>query len=155
MTIEVLGSQQFARGLEIGCSIGVLTLRLSELCRELVSVDVSERAITVARQRCAKQPNVSFERMNVPAQFPDGYFDLIVLSEVGYYWSDADFALARTRIAEAGRGATVELVHFLPKVEDYIRDGDAVHRTFLSDERFEVTLSMRAERYRIDVLNVR
>jgi SAM-dependent methyltransferase len=153
-TLDMLGAQRFERGFEIGCSIGVLTAKLAKRCRELVSVDVSERALAAAAERCAEQPNVRFERMIVPAEMPQGTFDLILLSEVGYYWSDDDLALARTRIVERGPHAIVELVHFLPKVADYVRDGDAVHAAFLSDSRFVPVRSMRASRYRIDVLRV-
>jgi hypothetical protein len=57
-------------------------------------------------------------------------------------------------IARAARGGIVELVHFLPKVDDYVRDGDAVHAAFLADSRFALVRHLRAERYRIDVVRV-
>ena len=93
--------------------------------------------------------------MTFPAAVPAGPFDLIVMSEVAYYWSDADLGTAIDFAAASGAGTTVELVHFLPKVDDYVRDGDDVHAAFLSDARFEAIERARAERYRIDVLRVR
>ena len=73
--------------------------------------------------------------------------------EVGYYWSDADLALARDTIAERllPEGELL-LVHFLPHVDDYVREGDAVHEAFLADGRFEPAEHFRAERYRLDLL---
>ena len=154
-TIEMLGPAVYARGLEIGCSIGVLSRLLAERCHELLSVDISSRALESARKRCADITNVRFELADIPKTFPAGPFDLIVLSEVGYYWSDNDLALARRCIAATASCGTLALVHYLPKVYDYVRDGDAVHESFLRDARFERRRSMREKRYRIDILAIR
>lgn len=154
-TIAALGGRSFTSGFEIGCSIGVLTARLAQSCAALLSVDINERALDRARERCRELTNVRFERLIVPREFPEGPFDLIVVSEVAYYWSDEDLAAAIDRIAGAPTGTTVVLVHYLPKVADYPRDGDDVHAAFLADARFACEFSSRAERYRIDVLRVR
>jgi SAM-dependent methyltransferase len=154
-TIEMLGPGLHARGLEIGCSIGVLSRMLAERCNHLTSVDINARALERAKERCADRSNVRFELADVPATFPAGPFDLVVLSEVGYYWSDADLSLARERIAAAGSPGTLVLVHYLPKVDDYVRNGDAVHESFLRDARFERQRSLREKLYRIDVLAIR
>jgi SAM-dependent methyltransferase len=154
-TLDALPRARFARAFEIGCSIGVLTAQLAERCDSLLSVDVSDRALEEAKQRCDAFAHVRFARMSVPREFPHGTFDLVVVSEVGYYWSDADLTLAIERIAAAASGGgTVELVHFTPFVDEYPQTGDAVHAAFLADGRFELDFSKRAERYRIDVLRV-
>ncbi len=151
-TLAALGPR-YERGLEIGCSVGVLTRRLATRCAELLAVDIDERALTRARARCADVANVRFGRAAIPRDFPAGPFELVVVSEIAYYWSDADLALARQRIAgNVVDGGELLLVHFLPKVDDYVRDGDAVHDLFLSDERFVRVRGHRAERYRLDLL---
>jgi len=152
-TVAALGGRRYESALEIGCSVGVLTADLATAAQALLATDVSEKALERARVRNKLKTNVRFERRVLPGDFPPGAFDLIVLSEVGYYWSDADLALARDRFAEAlVPGGDLALVHFLPKVADYVRDGDAVHAAFLSDGRFVSVRSERAERYRIDIL---
>jgi SAM-dependent methyltransferase len=153
-TIALLDDGRFASGLEIGCSIGVLTSRLAGACDALLSVDINARALAAARARCAALPHVSFAQMTVPREFPAGRFDLVVVSEVAYYWSDDDLKLTLDRIAASARSGTVELVHFLPPVADYVRGGDAVHEWFLADPRFVRQRHRRTERYRIDVLAV-
>ncbi|MCA1716281.1 MAG: nodulation S family protein [Actinobacteria bacterium] len=62
-TLSVLARRQrsYRRALEVGCSIGVFTAMLAPLCGELLAVDVSEKAITVAQQRLADFPNVRVE----------------------------------------------------------------------------------------------
>ena len=150
-TIALLGTRRYPAAFEIGCSIGILSADLATRCDSLLAVDINARALDAARSHNAPLPNVTFEQMSVPRDFPEHHFDLIVVSEVAYYWSDADLALARERIARAAAGGVVSLVHFLPRVPDYVRDGDAVHDFFLADPRFRVCSSKRAERYRIDV----
>jgi SAM-dependent methyltransferase len=146
-------SARYGSAFEIGCSIGVFTERLAQRCDDLLAVDISERAIASARLRCAHLPHVRFVRAAFPEQCPPRMFDLITCCEVGYYWSDADLALARNRIADRllPEGELL-LVHFLPHVDDYVREGDAVHEAFLADPRFEQAAHVRAERYRLDLL---
>jgi SAM-dependent methyltransferase len=152
-TVAVLGERRYRNGLEIGCSVGVLTADLAKHAARLLSLDVSDKALARARERNAGAANVTFERRRIPAEFPAGRYDLVVLSEVAYYWSDTDLAAARDRIAEhLDPGGDLVLVHFLPKVEDYVRDGDAVHEALLRDPRFALVRGERAERYRIDVV---
>jgi SAM-dependent methyltransferase len=153
-TLAALGSRRFRRAFEIGCSIGVLTALLADRCDMLLSVDVNEAALERARVRCADRNNVSLERMQLPREFPSGSFDLVVVSEVGYYWSKADLLACIDKIAAAAKGGTVELVHYLPKVRDYPLRGDDVHDAFLSDSRFTRISGFRAEEYRLDVLTL-
>lgn len=153
-TIDALEGRHFEAGFEIGCSIGVLTELLASRCARLHAIDIDETAIEAARARCARFSNVSFQSMIFPIERPTNDFDLIVLSEVAYYWSDVDLATAIDFTAER-HDAIVELVHYLPYVREYVRDGDEVHQTFLRDPRFETIRSNREERYRIDVLRVR
>ena len=88
-TIAALGERRFARGLEVGCSIGVLTERLAARCDTLVAVDVAQAAVDAARARLAARPGVDVRRESLPEEWPEGTFDLIVASEVLYYFDRA------------------------------------------------------------------
>ena len=69
--------------------------------------------------------------MQFPRETPDQTFDLIVLSEVGYYLSERDLLMARDWIVNALRpGGHLLLVHWTPLVEDYPLTGDEVHDLF-------------------------
>jgi SAM-dependent methyltransferase len=155
-TLAALPRPQFDRAFEIGCSIGVLTALLAPRCRELLAVDVSALALATTRRRLHDQPQVEVQKMVVPRQFPAGTFDLIVLSEVGYYWSLDDLAAAAQRILQALRPAgALVLVHWTPPVHDHPLTGDAVHDLFkdLSGQGrpLRVLSESRHATYRMDV----
>lgn len=153
-SLAAIGSR-YARALEIGCSIGVFTQRLARHCGDLTAIDISGAALERARLRCAGEPNVHFARMAFPMEAPAGPFELITCCEVAYYWSDQDLAGARDRIARLlVRGGDLLLVHYLPSVDDYVRDGDAVHAAFLADDRFVRIDHFRSKLYRLDLLRL-
>jgi SAM-dependent methyltransferase len=89
-TIAALRNRSFRSAFEVGCSIGVLTRLLAPHCKAVLAVDIVEQPLFAARAACADQPWVRFERMQVPRQWPNGTFDLVVLSEVLYFLSPAD-----------------------------------------------------------------
>ena len=132
-TLAALPRERYRRALEIGCSIGVLTAQLATRCDALLSIDVAERALAEARIRCAALPHVEFARLQVPQAFPEGRFDLIVVSEVGYYWSQADLQRACRQIVDRLEpGGHLLLVHFTGEADDFAISGDAVHDAFLA-----------------------
>ncbi len=153
ITLASLPRPHYDRALEVGCSIGVLTERLAERASSLVGVDVSERALDQARERCARFPRVSFEKLQVPHQMPTGRFDLVVVSEVAYYWQRSDLELAADRMATLHRtGGHLILVHLTEPVRDYPLTGDAVHDYWTDRPEWITVHSERHERYRVDVL---
>ena len=131
-TLDALPKSTYPEAFEAGCSIGVLTEKLARRCGHLLSVDVSEAALQQARERCAELENVRFERCHLPAEFPPARFDLILVSEVGYYLSVPDLLRLRERcINQLTAGGHLLLVHWTPVVHDYPLTGDYVHETFL------------------------
>jgi len=152
-TLDTLTEQQYRRALEIGCSIGVFTSMLAPRCQQLLAVDASSQALDLARNRCTHLPQVQFARMSVPDEFPDGNFDLIVLSEVGYYWSMTDLLRASRLIAERlTPGGTVILVHWTAPIDDAPLTGDEVHAAFHRAAKGLVKVSCRREeRFRLDL----
>lgn len=114
-TLGVLPRATYQRGLELGCSIGVLTAKLATICNLLTAVDISPRALAVARQRCPA-PHVSFVHANLPEGQWGAPFDLLVLSEILYFLQPDAMALLATRLTRhADRGAHVVLAHWTGK----------------------------------------
>lgn len=155
-TIDVLTRNNYANAFEIGCSIGVLTEKLAFKCTKLLAVDISNSPIENARKRLMNYPNVSFQKMIVPEEFPDGMFDLIIMSEVGYYLSMPDLEKARDLILQhLSPGGQLVLVHWTPVVHDYPLTGDQVHDFFLNisgdGQPLKVLYNKREEKYRINL----
>lgn len=154
-SLAALPLERYHRAFEVGGSIGVLTRMLADRCDRLLSIDVSSLAQGRAQARCADQPQVEFQIMQFPGETPNQTFDLIVLSEVGYYLSEKDLLIARDWIVNALRpGGNLLLVHWTPWVEDYPLTGDEVHDIFLAITPAPLTcvFSSRKTHYRIDVL---
>lgn len=152
-TLAALPRRRYASGFEIGCSIGVLTELIADRCDRLLAVDTSGIALDHARERLGDRPSVRCVQMVIPAEFPEETFDLIVLSEVGYYWGYDDLELTIGLIQRALRpGGTLILVHYTPYVPDYPLTGDEVHQAFARGlTGFHHPHTGREERYRLDV----
>jgi len=153
LTLATIPQRRPRHALELGCSIGVLSQRLGRRCERVLAVDVADAALAQARERCRDQPHVRFRRMQVPRQMPDGIFDLILLSEMGYYLSRADLrALRQALLARLLPGGSLLLVHWRPEVADYPLTGDEVHELFLeSDSRLRHRRAHRDEFFRLDL----
>ncbi|WP_116109109.1 PIG-L family deacetylase [Lewinella sp. IMCC34191] len=152
-TLEALPKRMFSRALEIGCSIGVLTNMLAEHCTHLLGVDPVAKALDVARSRLQGKDGVTFRQISIPDSFPEGKFDLILISEVGYYWSRGDLEKAIGHCRDALEvGGILLLVHYTPYVPDYPLTGDEVHDLFSQRlSGFDRLSQHRADRYRLDV----
>lgn len=153
-TIAALPRSQYQSALEIGGSIGVLTEKLAAKCDSLLSIDVSKLAQDRAIQRCQHLPHVEFELMRVPEQFPDRAFDLILVSEVGYYWDLEDMQKAQQLMINALKpGGHLLLVHWTLYAKDYPLSGDEVHEAFfkLTPDHIRHLKGWRAEQYRLDL----
>lgn len=156
-TLAALPCRRYRRVLEVGCSIGVLTRQLAARCDELVAVEPAARALGRARERCRDLPHIAFLPAQVPGTWPDGTFDLILLSEVVYYLGPSDLARLAERVTTAIRpGGHVELVHWTGKT-DYPLSGDEASQMFIDATagHLEVLVQQRAGKYRLDLLAAR
>jgi LmbE family N-acetylglucosaminyl deacetylase/SAM-dependent methyltransferase len=128
VTVAALPDERYGSVLEIGCSLGLLTLDLATRADRLLAADISQAAVDRARERLAAHPNVTIERRDVAVSYPNETFDLVVLSEVGYYLDLAGVtALLDDIVASLAPGGTVVLCHWRHPVVDYPLSGDAVH----------------------------
>jgi SAM-dependent methyltransferase len=126
LTLAVLPEPRFGTALEVGSSIGVLTASLAERCDRLVAMDPAEKALAAARRRAPA--NVEFHQGSVPDDWPAGTYDLVVISEVGYYLDPDDLsALLDVTAADLAPDGFVVACHWRHPVEDYPQTGDAVH----------------------------
>ena len=151
-TLAVLDDRTFRRALEAGASIGVFTEMLSDRCDELLAVDVSERAVAAARRRLSGRGHVRVERRTLPEEMPDGPFDLIVASEVLYYFPREEMlTVLRGFERELARGGVLLAVHWRRETETYPLQGDEVHDLLAEHTRLLNTESIIEPDYRLDL----
>ncbi|MDA3804057.1 PIG-L family deacetylase [Clavibacter sp. CT19] len=127
-TLAALPDERYGRALEIGCSIGVTSAGLAERVDELLAVDVAPTAVERARARLADAPHVRVEVRDVGADWPAGAFDLVVMSEVGYYLDDDALDRVLAALPDAlGPSGTLVACHWRHPEGDFRRSGDEVH----------------------------
>ncbi len=153
-TLAALPQARYASALEVGCSIGVLTEASGERCDALVSLDLAERALSRARERCRDLSHVRFELAQVPGQWPGNSFDLILLSEVVYYLDAGDLTRLVDRVQGCLRpGGDVVLVHRTGETHYPLTGDEAAERAIDGTRAFlRVFGQSRTDKYRLDVL---
>lgn len=131
VTLAALARPRYASGFETGCSIGELTAELAGRCDALLACDVSREAVRIARARVAEMDNVDIGRLDLPEAWPSRRFDLIVISEFGYYFSRPILEqLFRRAFESLLPGGDILLCHWRYPVTEYPLPGDAVHDLF-------------------------
>jgi len=128
LTLAMLPKARYGRAFEPGCSIGELTVALAQRCSALLACDFSSLAVAAARRRVSGLANVFVACEAVPAFWPDESFDLIVISELGYYLDgDAldDMAMKAWRSLEIS--GTLVACHWRHPIPEGTLTGDKVH----------------------------
>jgi SAM-dependent methyltransferase len=129
ISVAMLPQRHYDHGFEPGCSVGVLTQLLAARCGSLLACDAAAAAVRETATRTRHLPHVRVERRMLPSGWPAGSFDLIVLSELLYYFGDDDLREIIDRAVSALRpGGSLLAVHWLHPVADYPRSGSDVHQ---------------------------
>ena len=95
----------------------------------MLSCDLAAAAVKATAARTPDLGQVRVEQRDIPRQWPSGRFNLIVLSEVLYYFGDHDLAQVLDHaVASLEPDGTLLAVHWRRPVAEYPRTGDDVHR---------------------------
>jgi SAM-dependent methyltransferase len=128
ISLAMLPAPRYAAAFEPGCAIGVFTTRLAARCDSVLACDGALAAVRAARTRTSELDHVRVDHCALPHYWPEGTFDLIVLSELLYYFSDSDLGQVLDNATSALRpGGTLLAVHWRHPVAEYPRSGDDVH----------------------------
>jgi SAM-dependent methyltransferase len=150
-TLGVLAGRVFLRALEPGCSIGVLTEQLARFCGHVDAFDISATAVSKARNRCHHLDNVEIRHASLGDGIPGRSYDLIVLSEIGYYFSAAELSsLAQQVVCRLVPGGILLAVHWLGHSLDHQLSGDTVHAILGAVPGLQHSLSQRHLGFRLD-----
>jgi SAM-dependent methyltransferase len=144
LTVDLLPRERYGAAFEPGCSIGVLTAQLASRCDSLLACDAIPDAVAAARSRTSGLAGVRIEQRVVPGEWPAGSFDLIVFSEILYYFDDADLdEMLRLGLLALRPDGHLIAVHWRHPAPDHPRAGDEVHEILAADSRLA-----RLARYR-------
>ncbi|MEX2476019.1 SAM-dependent methyltransferase [Marinobacter sp.] len=123
-----LNDRQYRSAFEPGCAIGELTAMLAPLCQSLEAIDFSASAIKTARHRCRDYPQVHAHQGALPEGVPKQPCDLIVFSEIGYYFTphklETLVVLLWSKLEPGGR---LIACHWLGHSDDHRLHGTEVH----------------------------
>jgi SAM-dependent methyltransferase len=150
-TLSALSKTRYRRTYEPGCSVGVLTAALAQRSDEVVACDISPTAVMKAQARCAACDNVTIDVQDAAKVAAIGQFDLIVFSELGYYFSVKSLhALAGELLTRLRADGEFIAVHWLGNSGDHLLTGDLVHEVLASSLGLEPIVHSRHAGFRID-----
>jgi trans-aconitate methyltransferase len=146
-----LSKARYRSAFEPGCSVGELTVQLASRCDRIFATDVAPTAVGRARRRCARCSNVAIACADLVDGIPAGPFDLIIFSEIGYYFEREELAgIARRLCPTIEPGGEFVAVHWLGHSKDHALHGDAVHRVLERSLDLERIDGHRMPGFRID-----
>jgi SAM-dependent methyltransferase len=142
--LAALSDRRFLRAFEPGCSIGVLTEQLADRCTEVQALDISPTAVAKAQARCGHLAHVHIRHGALPSVLPDGDFDLIIFSEIGYYFHREPLRDLVNELLHRLRPYGVFLAsHWTGKSADHLLSGDEVHDLIRGTPGISLTLEQR------------
>ncbi|MHA7154433.1 PIG-L family deacetylase [Arthrobacter sp. TMN-50] len=152
VALALLPRERFAATLELGCSIGVLSAELEARSDSLLALDISPTAVAATQRRLADFPAATARVASVPRDWPAGAFDLIVISEVGYFLTRTQLldVVARA-VASLTPDGVVLLCHWRHPVDGWELDGDTVHELFRGSSSLALFAEQCEEDFRIDL----
>lgn len=155
--LAFLGEEGGERAVEFGCGEGHVAAALAGRFEEVAGFDLDPGIVARAQTRHGVPGRVSFEAGRMPEQFPEGHFDLLVLSEMLYFLTEPEIeALMVGACRHAKPGARMVLVNYLGPTETPLSGDDAADfLLMIASEKLTLERSERRERYRMDLLRFR
>jgi hypothetical protein len=136
LTMASLPRWHYGSAYEPGCSIGVLSEQLARRCSRLLATDIVSAAVHTAGRRLENFPHATVDERAIPEEWPREQFDLIVLSEIAYYFDETDLRhLVSLTLESTGSGAHVVAVHWRGAT-DYPLTGDRTHEILNSVDQW-------------------
>ncbi len=127
LTMAALTAPRYRSAFEPGCSVGILSALLAERCDRLLATDIVPAVIRRAAERSNGSAHARIELQAIPEEWPKDWFDLVVLSEIAYYFDRGTLnEIAALLIATTTPGATVVGVHWRG-ITNYPLTGDEAH----------------------------
>lgn len=150
--LAALPQPRYGRAVEIGCANGELAAALAPRCADLLACDFHPLALAHARRRLARFRQVRVEQRCLPRDWPAGRFDLVVLSEMGYYLAEPELReLADAAAAALTAAGVVVACHWRHPDADQLLASDRVHQLLRRHLGLPRLLGHLEQDFRIDL----
>ena len=139
LTLAILTRPRYASIFEPGCANGELSVELATRCERLLCCDTASAAVELARNRVAGFAHAQVQQSRLPGQWPSGQFELIVLSELGYYLDADDLGRVIDRaLASLTADGQLLACHWRPPIDGCPQSAEQVHA--MLEERLAMPL---------------
>lgn len=154
LTVDSLPRERFRRAFEPGCSVGELSRLLAPRCDRLLATDRVPSAVEEARAATSALDGVQVAHLTVPEQWPHGRFDLVVLSELLYYFDAPRLDLLLRRTVESlEKGGTLVTVHWNHPVPEHRTTGTDLAERLAREEELVLRTDHREEDFVLQVFS--
>lgn len=154
LLLAMLDRPRYRSAFEPGCANGEMTAALAPRCDALLAADRHPRAVEAAAARAAHDQNaahVRVETIQVPAEWPQQRFDLVVLSEFCYYLAPGQVAVLARHVRESMEPDGLLLAcHWRHPFDEQACPAPDVHRILEQETGFARTASYREDDFMID-----
>lgn len=133
LLMSSLPREQYRHALEAGCGNGQMSIELLQRCTRLTAVDFSGKAIALCHARIpvAQQTCIELQAMALPQYWPHippSGFDLIVASEIAYYFDTAALSHFYQRcLGSLCLGGHLVWCHWRHAAPDRLQATDVLH----------------------------
>ncbi|WP_410663357.1 PIG-L family deacetylase [Amycolatopsis sp. lyj-84] len=155
VALAALPRERYALAVEPACGTGALTLELAGRCDRVHAFDPVPAALSSARDRLAHLSTVELSAGSLPGDLR-GPADLVVLSEILYYLSEADLKATLNRtVASLRPDGQVLAVHWRPQAPDAPHYGMEVHERLRAHPGLRSLVTHTEDDFLVDVLERR
>ena len=157
VTLALLPHPRYRHAFEPGCSVGVLTEQLAGRCDHVTATDIVPAALDATHRRLSqagRREHVTLLCRSLDEAWPSTDFDLVVVSEVGYYLKEAALREMLDReLPRLTNAATVVAAHWRHRVADYPLTGDHANDVIGATPGLHLIGSYRDDDVAIDVFD--
>ncbi|MET1115693.1 MAG: class I SAM-dependent methyltransferase [Comamonas sp.] len=152
----MLPHEKLGRVLEIGCSTGLITQLLASRASAVLAVDVSVKAVELARQRLQGLRQVQVLHADITQDWPEQDFDHILLCDVAYYLQEAQIRQLAAQVRSQNAPECVLLLaHWRHDFKQIVTPAQTAHGLLQQGTDWHGLAHYEDEDLLIDVLSAR
>lgn len=158
LILACLPRQRYRSAYEPGCGNGIMTVALAQRCDKLLASDGVPTAVSLTKERVLREKveaEVNVEHHCLPGDWPQQKFDLILLSEIAYYFSlPSLMELQAKSIASLTSDGALILCHWHGTFDDRALPTKTVHDAFHAHPALNSLLRYEEDEFLIEAWSI-